>query len=96
MALSAYDIVYYEGRSQMYWERVCIGDFRPNADLLRSLLCRECKRNDMFTVSLLKYWAQEYADKLAELLHSQLTRSSGTPKRKGHRYVCISIGDADE
>ena len=64
-----------------------LGEFRPNADLLRSLLCRECKRNDMFTVSLLKYWAQEYADKLAELLHSQLTRSSGTPKRKGHRYT---------
>jgi len=43
----------------------------------------------MFTVSLLKYWAQEYADKLAELLHSQLTRSSGTPKRKGHRFVVV-------
>ena len=66
-----------------------LGEFRPNADLLRSLLCRECKRNDMFTVSLLKYWAQEYADKLAELLHSQLTRSSGTPKRKGHRYTFV-------
>ena len=45
----------------------------------------------MFTVSLLKYWAQEYADKLAELLHSQLTRSSGTPKRKGHRYTFVFV-----
>jgi len=68
---------------------LCVVGHRPSADLLRSLLCRECKRNDMFTVSLLKYWAQEYADKLAELLHSQLTRSSGTPKRKGHRCVPV-------
>jgi len=45
----------------------------------------------MFTVSLLKYWAQEYADKLAELLHAQLTRSSGTPKRKGHRSVAAAV-----
>jgi len=45
----------------------------------------------MFTVSLLKYWAQEYADKLAELLHAQLTRSSGTPKRKGHRSVAGEV-----
>jgi len=69
----------------------CYGNCRPSADLLRPLLCRECKRNDMFTVSLLKYWAQEYADKLAELLHSQLTRSSGTPKRKGHRFVTVEV-----
>jgi len=45
----------------------------------------------MFTVSLLKYWAQEYADRLAELLHAQLTRSSGTPKRKGHRFVIVEV-----
>jgi len=69
---------------------VLVHECRPSADLLRPLLCRECKRNDMFTVSLLKYWAQEYADRLAELLHSQITRSSGTPKRKGHRYSIVT------
>jgi len=71
--------------------RCMYGECRPSPDLLRPLLCRECKRNDMFTVSLLKFWAQEYSDKLAELLHLQLTRSSGTPKRKGHRFVIVEV-----
>lgn len=62
----------------------------PSAELLRPLLCRECKKNDLFTVSLLKYWAQEYEDRLADLLHTQLTKSNGTPNKKRHRNQTIA------
>ncbi|KAJ8304786.1 hypothetical protein KUTeg_018369 [Tegillarca granosa] len=54
----------------------------PSSDLLRPLLCRDCKKNDLFTVSILKYWAQEYEDKLAELILSQVSKFNGTPKKR--------------
>ncbi|KAK3595164.1 hypothetical protein CHS0354_002764 [Potamilus streckersoni] len=57
----------------------------PTSDMLRPILCRECKHVDLFTVSILKYWAQEYEDKLADLVQAQLTKSSGsgnTPKKR--------------
>ncbi|KAK7115612.1 hypothetical protein V1264_001450 [Littorina saxatilis] len=50
----------------------------PSAELLRPMLCRECKKMDYFVVSVLKYWAQEYEDRLAELIKEQLTRLGGT------------------
>ncbi|KAK3097008.1 hypothetical protein FSP39_005554 [Pinctada imbricata] len=54
----------------------------PSPDLIRPVLCRECKRTDYFAVSILKYWAQEYEDKLAELILSQVTKLNGTPKKR--------------
>ena len=64
--------------------------FSPSQDLLRPLLCRECKRTDMFSVSVLKFWAQEWEDKLADLIYSFTVKSTnstntGTPTRKRHR-----------
>ena len=59
---------------------------RPTAELLRPLLCREYKKNDLFVVSVMKHWAQECEDKLASLLNHQITQStSGTPNRKRQR-----------
>lgn len=57
----------------------------PSWDLLRPVLSRECKRTDYFTVSVLKYWAQEHEDRLAELINLQLTKLNGTPKKR-QRY----------
>ncbi|KAI0237347.1 Integrator complex subunit 3 [Lamellibrachia satsuma] len=58
----------------------------PTEELLRPILRRECKKNDFFTVSILKFWAQEYEDKLAELLHSQLTRCGPSPNKKRQKH----------
>ncbi|XP_076443477.1 integrator complex subunit 3-like [Babylonia areolata] len=54
----------------------------PSAELLRPMLCRNCKKSDYFVVSVLKYWAQEYEDRLADLIKEQLTRVNGTTKRR--------------
>ncbi|XP_069137872.1 integrator complex subunit 3-like [Argopecten irradians] len=54
----------------------------PSADLLRPVLCRDCKKHDFFTVSILKYWAQEFEDKLADLILSQVNKLSSTPKKR--------------
>ncbi|WAR00983.1 INT3-like protein [Mya arenaria] len=55
----------------------------PSSDLLRPILCRECKKNDFFTVSILNYWAQEFEDKLADLIYSQFSKvNGGTPNKK--------------
>lgn len=58
----------------------------PTTELLRPILCRECKKNDFFTVSILNYWAQEFEDKLAELIYAQFSKANGgTPSKKRHR-----------
>ena len=48
-----------------------------------------------FVVSVLKYWAQEYEDRLADLIKEQLTRLNGTTnanKNKRSRYVNSAEG----
>ena len=60
--------------------------FRPSQDLIRPVLCRDCKRTDFFTVSILKYWAQEYEEKLADLILSHVSKLNGTPKKR-QRFV---------
>ncbi|XP_025077829.1 integrator complex subunit 3-like [Pomacea canaliculata] len=54
----------------------------PTPELLRPVLCRECKKSDYFVVSVLKYWAQEHEERLAELINSQLTRVNGATHQK--------------
>ncbi|XP_005091080.1 integrator complex subunit 3 isoform X2 [Aplysia californica] len=61
---------------------VLLKQVSPNWDLLRPVLSRECKKSDFFTVSILKYWAQEHEDRLAELINFQLTKLNGTPKKR--------------
>ncbi|CAG5134392.1 unnamed protein product, partial [Candidula unifasciata] len=61
---------------------VLLKQVSPSWDLLRPVLSRECKRTDYFTVSVLKYWAQEHEDRLAELINLQLTKLNGTPKKR--------------
>ncbi|GFO40922.1 integrator complex subunit 3 [Plakobranchus ocellatus] len=61
---------------------VLLKQVSPSWELLRPVLSRECKKADFFTVSVLKYWAQEHEDRLAELINLQLTKLNGTPKKR--------------
>ncbi|XP_059154214.1 integrator complex subunit 3-like isoform X2 [Physella acuta] len=61
---------------------VLLKQVSPSWDILRPVLSRECKKTDFFTVSILKYWAQEHEDRLAELINHQLTKLNGTPKKR--------------
>ncbi|KAI8777522.1 integrator complex subunit 3-like isoform X1 [Biomphalaria glabrata] len=61
---------------------VLLKQVSPSWEILRPVLSRECKKTDYFTVSILKYWAQEHEDVLAELIHKQLTKLNGTPKKR--------------
>jgi hypothetical protein len=45
-------------------------------------MCRDCKKTDYFVVSILKYWAQEFEDKLAEHINQQVSKFNGTPKKR--------------
>lgn len=60
----------------------CRFDYRPSSDLIRPILCRDYKKTDFFAVSILKYWAQEYEDKLAEIILAQVSKMNGTPKKR--------------
>ena len=59
--------------------------FSLTADLVRPLLCRECRKNDYFSISILKYWSQEFEDELATILKNMLTKSHSTPNKKRHK-----------
>lgn len=59
--------------------------FRPTVDLLRNLLTREAKPRDYFVVSLLKYWTQDYEEKLADLIAGLLNKHSCTSPNKRKR-----------
>jgi len=62
---------------------VLLKQVSPSWELLRPVLSRECKKSDYFTVSILKYWAQEHEDQLAQLINNQLTKlNGGTPKKR--------------
>lgn len=39
-------------------------------------------------MSILNYWAQEFEDKLADLIYTQFSKvNGGTPNKKRQRYV---------
>ena len=73
--------------SVLYYLYEFITIFSPAMDLLRPIMCRTCKKYDLFTVSILKYWAQDYEDTLAEYIFKLVTKNTGTPNRKRQRLV---------
>ena len=60
--------------------------FRPSSDLVIPVLSMECsdkRPGNQFSVSLLRYWAQEYPRELAQLIGQQLCKQvSASKKRK--------------
>lgn len=61
----------------------------PSTDLLTPVLSMECSEKrpgNQFSVSLLRYWAQEYPREVAQLIGQQLCKqASASKKRKGSK-----------
>ncbi|KAL9987150.1 hypothetical protein ACROYT_G001407 [Oculina patagonica] len=61
----------------------------PSTDLVIPILSMECSEKrpgNQFSVSLLRYWAQEYPRELAQLIGQQLCKqASASKKRKGSK-----------
>ncbi|GAB6031207.1 Integrator complex subunit 3 [Chamberlinius hualienensis] len=55
---------------------------KPSVELLKHVMSREVKIQDLFGVSVLRYWSQEHEEKLAELVASQLKFHASPNKRK--------------
>lgn len=53
----------------------------PNEDYLKCILDRDCKKNDSFTISVLRCWARDHCDKLAELVAAQLNKNLNSTTR---------------
>lgn len=60
---------------------------KPNADYIKSLFSRDiCDNGDLFIFTVIKYWCDEYIDKVAELISSLLsTRYPSTSPNKRKR-----------
>lgn len=59
---------------------------RPTADVVRQMFCRTVEEEDMFVVSTVMYWCQDFEDKVADLLAVLLsTRYPGTSPNKRKR-----------
>lgn len=53
----------------------------PNDEYLKCILDRDCKKSDYFTISILRCWARDFCDKLAELVAAQLNRNLNSATR---------------
>lgn len=59
---------------------------KPATDVLRQLFCRPLDPDDMFVVTTLMYWCQDYEDKVGDLVSVLLnTRYPGTSPNKRKR-----------
>ncbi|XP_056642787.1 integrator complex subunit 3 homolog [Diorhabda sublineata] len=60
---------------------------KPNADYIKSLFSRDiCDNGDLFVFTIIKFWCDEYIDKVAELISSLLsTRYPSTSPNKRKR-----------
>lgn len=67
-------------------------DCRPTLDLIKTLLARDVKPHDHFVVSLLKYWMQDYEDKIADLISGLLNKHSCTSPNKRKRGGSAGTG----
>jgi integrator complex subunit 3 len=68
----------------------------PTPELIKHIVGRDVKENDLFVVSVLKYWARTYETKLAELLNNQMNKSISPTKRKRHRTNNSQLGPNGE
>lgn len=69
---------------------------RPSMELLKHILCRDVKSNDLFVVSILKYWTQEHEVQLSELVGSLFAKSGSAAKRKRQPLAGKNQGPAPE
>ncbi|EFA12368.2 Integrator complex subunit 3 homolog-like Protein [Tribolium castaneum] len=75
---------------------------RPNADYVKYLFSRDLSPSgDLFIFTIVKYWCDEYIDKVAELISSLLsTRYPSTSpnkrKRSGNKTLSATVPSADQ
>ena len=63
----------------------CFNSFSPSTDLLTPVLSMECSEKrpgNQFSVSLLRYWAQEYPRDVAQLIGQQLCKQASASKKR--------------
>lgn len=68
---------------------------KPNADYIKCLFSRDiCDNGDLFIFTVIKYWCDEYIDKVAELISSLLSTrypSTSPNKRKRTNAGTVSL-----
>lgn len=77
---------------------------KPNADYIKCLFSRDiCDNGDLFIFTVIKYWCDEYIDKVAELISSLLSTrypSTSPNKRKrtnaGSKVLSTTVPSADQ
>ncbi|CAH1974956.1 unnamed protein product [Acanthoscelides obtectus] len=77
---------------------------KPNADYVKCLFSRDiCENGDLFVFTMIKYWCDEYIDKVAELISSLLSTrypSTSPNKRKrpagGSKTLSTTVPSADQ
>lgn len=76
---------------------------KPNADYIKCLFSRDiCDNGDLFIFTVIKYWCDEYIDKVAELISSLLSTrypSTSPNKRKrttGNKVLSTTVPSADQ
>ncbi|KAJ8982336.1 hypothetical protein NQ317_009452 [Molorchus minor] len=75
---------------------------KPNADYIKHLFSRDiCDNGDLFVFTIIKYWCDEYIDKVAELISSLLsTRYPSTSpnkrKRSAGKTLSATVPSADQ
>lgn len=57
----------------------------PTSNLIKHLFNREPKAGDTFTVSILIHWAQQYPEKLAELIGTFISTKISSPNKRNKR-----------
>lgn len=57
----------------------------PTQELLKPVLNRDAKQDDLFVVSVLKFWLRNHEKKLSELISTYLTKSTSSPVKRGKR-----------
>lgn len=65
----------------------------PNEEYLKCILDRDFKKNDFFAISVLRCWARDHCDKLAELIAAQLNKNLNNTtrgKKKSNQKTIIS------
>ncbi|XP_066151238.1 integrator complex subunit 3 homolog [Euwallacea fornicatus] len=77
---------------------------KPNADYIKCLFSRDiCDNGDLFIFTVIKYWCDEYIDKVAELISALLSTrypSTSPNKRKrtnaGSKVLSTTVPSADQ
>ncbi|KAH1013185.1 hypothetical protein HUJ05_012207 [Dendroctonus ponderosae] len=77
---------------------------KPNADYIKCLFSRDiCDNGDLFIFTVIKYWCDEYIDKVAELISALLSTrypSTSPNKRKrtnaGNKVLSTTVPSADQ